>query len=108
MGELQDTVGAKVLEAMMVHDYLQLFFENQTILTIFNLFHVLDSEGRVQDTSFLKDGILNQVSESSQQVMMSFSTGVTLCIDLREQAYEGPEAMTLKRPGHPLMVWRSD
>lgn len=98
--QLQDIVGSEVVETRPVHDYLQLFFEGKRILTIINPYSYAGG-----GVASLGGATLERVSEAGRQLSLEFSGGRVLVVDLRDESYNGPEAMTLQRPGLPTVVW---
>ena len=103
--QLEVLAGHKVAEAVHIHDYFQIIFDDAAILTILNPYRCEDSPGQPRDTKLLTETLLEQVLELDHKVLLEFSGGLRLSIDFSDEAFVGPEAMTLKRPGYPAVVW---
>jgi hypothetical protein len=50
--------------------------------------------------------IVKGAEESTNSIDINFEDGTTLKIDMRPQAYRGPEAMELNRVGFPTVIWK--
>ncbi|HKG15075.1 MAG TPA: hypothetical protein VKB12_17255 [Pyrinomonadaceae bacterium] len=105
---LQELVGLEVSKASLVHDYLQVFFEGGAILNVYNVFHLSGGAAGDGGAPPLDASTLAAVKEEVQEVELTFSNGVVISIDMRDEAYQGPEALELIRAGSPTVVWRSD
>ena len=105
---LQDLVGLKVSRASLIHDYLQVFFEGGAILNVYNVFHVSGGPAVDGGAPHVDASTLATVKEEGQKIELAFSNGVVISIDMRDEAYQGPEALELIRAGSPTVVWRSD
>lgn len=102
MGSYLDyLVGSTVKNAIQVHDYHQLFFEEGAILNVYNDFEV-SGDGRV---SSLEGAKVEEVEDTEVAATLRFSGDKSLRIDLRDAAYSGPEALALRMPGKPVVVW---
>ena len=49
--------------------------------------------------------VIQEVIETSDAVKMITTIGVILTIDLRDEAYNGPEAMSLHGPENDIEIW---
>lgn len=95
--------GRAVRTALQVEDYLQVHFELGCSLSIFN---TMSLDGPVaDDLGALFGKRLVDVDESSERAILRFEDGNTIEVDLRDEAFNGPEAMTLHIPGEPTVVW---
>jgi len=90
-----------VTDALKVHDYVQLLFEQDIVLNIYNEFKLSNNH----DVSSLNGIKVLKVEEKPEAVILYFSNGTRLDIDLRDEAYNGPEALELCVPGQPTVVW---
>ena len=99
--QLAVLVGLAVTDALQVHDYVQLLFEKDIVLNIYNALRLCHGD----DLRALHGAMLLRVEEKPAQLILSFSHGRRLAIDLCDNAYNGPEALALHVPGHPTMVW---
>jgi len=99
--KLESLVGLVVTQVLRVHDYVQVLFEQDIVLNIYNEFKL--SNGH--NISALTNTKLLRAEEKGDAVIFYFSNGTCLAIDLREEAYNGPEALELHVPGQPTVVW---
>ena len=94
--------GQTVTDAVELHDYAQLYFGPNTILSVYNR-HSCSPEG--VSIADLKGSMVTRVHESKDSVVLEFLPRGDLYVDLRQEAYLGPEAMTLHVKGEPVVVW---
>lgn len=87
-------------EIRVIEDYLQLLFVGGIILNIYNVYAY---DG--QTLSLLKGQQVTEVSESVESAVLSFSNRTHLIIGLKDDDYNGPEAMELIREGEAPVVW---
>lgn len=77
-------------------------FENGATLNIYNSFVVPDSSRMA--TALIGESVTD-VTENPDTVTIVFSTGIQLRIGMGADAHTGPEAMQLRMPGQPIVVW---
>jgi len=94
-------VGLVVTDVLKVHDYVQLLFEKDISLNIYNAWRLCNSA----DLRVLNGATLLKVEEKPETLIFFFSHGKRLDIDLCDDAYNGPEALELNIPGQPTVVW---
>ena len=94
-------VGMVVTDVLKVHDYVQLLFEKDISLNIYNVLRLYNDD----DLRALNGATLLTVEEKPDTLIFSFSNGKHLDIDLGDDAYNGPEALELNIPGQPTVVW---
>jgi len=99
--KLEILVGLLMADAMKVHDYVQLIFEQGIVLSIYNEFRLPNGD----DISSLRGEKLLKAEEKQEEIILHFSNGKSLSIDLRDEAYNGPEALQLNVPGQLTVVW---
>lgn len=93
----------KVTDAAFDTDGAGLAFDNGTTLAIYNRFE-LDgiSTDRVSD---LIGSSVSDVTEGANTITIEFEGRFAIRIDMRDAAYHGPEAMQLRVPGEPIVIW---
>ena len=96
--------GRVVRTAEYVEDYLQFHFQLGSSLSIFNRASL--SGPAAEDLDTIKGKRLVSVEESKEEAILRFEDGSSVQVDLRDDAFNGPEAMTLHEPGEPIVVWR--
>jgi len=94
-------VGMEVTDALQVHDYVQLLFEKDILLNIYNAWRLCHGD----DLRALTGTTLLMVEEKQDTLIFYFSHGKRLDIHLCDAAYSGPEALELNIPGQPTVVW---
>jgi len=86
----KDLIGLIVQSIEEVHDYLQVIFSDGTILNIYNTFRY---DG---DSVFELEGKgLEQVLVTDEEVVFLFRANERLVVGLKDEDYNGPEAMQL-------------
>lgn len=100
MAALQILIGLIISKIEEVHDYIQVVFSDGTTLSIFNNY-VYDGE--------LITGIegrkVKSVEESGDRVLIIFDNSEAISIGLKDEDYNGPEAMVLNQEGKSPVVW---
>jgi hypothetical protein len=99
---LNTLVGLVVTDVVRMHDYIQIAFGDQIGLSIYNQL----CEGTELDLSpSLLGKMVASVVETESFIILKFIDQTQLCIDMRPQAYRGPEALQLNRLGEPPVIW---
>lgn len=93
--------GSKVSDCRIVLDYIQIEFE-KNVLSIYNNFAIEPKNKTAKD---LIGRTLVLVTKEVDAFVLAFDDNTQLRIDLRSQAYKGPEALQLNRPGLYPIVW---
>lgn len=81
---------------------ISIFFDNY-FLNIQNPITITPSDKEPLDFVGLK---VIATSETREEGELVFDNGYKIIIDLREEAYNGPEAMNLTGPNNFFVVWR--
>jgi hypothetical protein len=90
--------GLKVIDAELTQGDAGLRFENGTNLNIYNRFKLSGDEA-------LEGKTVTDVDEGQTEITIKLTGGSNIRIDMRDDAYTGPEAMQLRMPGQPIVVW---
>ena len=80
--------------------YIQLHFNKYT-LNIYNKFEIIPN----RKTSDLKGLKVISIEETKEEVNLLLDNGTCIKINLRDEAYMGPEAMCLYGPDNLCVVW---
>jgi hypothetical protein len=80
---------------------IQVYFEEYR-LSIYNKIRVLPPNKEINDFIGLK---VLDAFETTGEAVLIFQHGCKIIIDLRDEAYSGPEAMYLSGPDHFWFVW---
>jgi hypothetical protein len=99
--KLKVLVGLSVTGVLKIHDYVQLFFEKDITLNIYNDYRLTKGA----EIASLKEARVEKIEEKQDELILYFSEAKRLRIDLRDEAYNGPEALQLNVPGEPTVVW---
>jgi hypothetical protein len=102
---LDEIVGQTVTDAKRVHDYIQLGFGEKIGLSVYNDIHMLPAGASIDD---LTGKMVISVDEKQDSVEIRFLDKTAFIIDMRDQAFHGPEAIQLNRVGQTPVIWRSD
>lgn len=95
--------GLKVADAVLAEGDAGIMFENGISLAIYNRYEL---EGFVlSDAHRLTGNVVTHVDEGSDTTTIRFENNWALRVDMREEAYTGPEAMQLRAPGEPIVIW---
>ncbi|MFO0699951.1 MAG: hypothetical protein U0236_12030 [Nitrospira sp.] len=98
---LEQLIGRTVIRVDKVHDYLQLVLSGDAILSIFN--HYQYSADSLTEIEGLQLLAVNQLAET---ISLNFGKGeIVLSVGMREDDYNGPEAMVLNRKDGPPVIW---
>jgi len=95
--------GLKITSAVLGENKVTLSFENGSVLSIYNS-HKLDGfiADNVQD---LIGKVVSQVEDQMEIATIKFENDWAILVDMRDEAYMGPEAMQLRVPGEPIVIW---
>lgn len=99
---LLEIEGRIVSNATLVHDYAQIAFGADFGLSIYNDFSISPDIFKIFD---LDGRRLNTVSQQKESINLIFSEGLELKIDMRDCAFNGPEALQLNIRGEPTVIW---
>lgn len=96
MNSLQELVGQVFQRLERIHDYVQVYFSDYTL----NIYNDLKWTSGPDESK-----VVVAVREDRECVEMVFSDASLLRIDLRPEAWRGPEALGLYRGRDCIMVW---
>lgn len=101
--KLNTIVGPKLTNIVLSDDGVGIEFEAGIRLTIYNKFTLsgpIFNDGRI-----VVGSVVNQVKESADVITICFEDGSSIKIDMRDDAFLGPEAIQLNVPGEPIVIW---
>lgn len=99
---LHSLEGLTVTAIVTPHDYVQLQFGDQIGISVYNAVTVLP---KTQNIRKLVGKTVSSIIEGKNGIEIKFIDDTCLIIDMRPDAYRGPEALELHRYGQPLVVW---
>jgi len=95
--------GLKVVDVVLADGDIGIGFENGISLSIYNKYEL---EGFVlSDALRLVGNTVTYVDEQKEVITIRFENNWVLRVDMRDEAYSGPEAMQLRVPDDPIVVW---
>ena len=99
---LHSLEGLSVTNVVQLHGYIQLRFGDEIGMSIYNDVSVTPSAIRI-------DGLVGKmvisITEQEDCINIRFLDGSQLRIEMRQEAYKGPEAIELHRKGFPPVIW---
>ncbi len=90
-----------VTEVIKIHDYVQIVFENDIGINVYNDYEVYG----IEDVKLLNGIRVVDIQDDKKFIKIDFEQNRSLIIDLNDKSYHGPEAMVLYIPGKPIIVW---
>ncbi len=101
--KLKVICGLKVVDAILTEGDAGISFEKGISLAVYNRFELVGFTSR--DTQLLIGNGVTDVEEDVNTTTIRFENGWVLRVDMRDGAYTGPEAMQLRVPGDPIVIW---
>jgi hypothetical protein len=101
--KLKVICGLKIVDVVLGEGDAGISFENGINLAIYNRYELVGFT--IKDTQSLIGNIVTSVDESASIITIRFENNWALQIDMRDEAYTGPEAMQLRVPGNPIVIW---
>lgn len=101
--KLQTISGLKIVDVVLAVGDAGMSFENGISLSIYNNFVLVG--GARRDARLLIGQVATTVDESEHTITIKFENNMAIKIDMRDKAYTGPEAMELRVPGEPMVIW---
>lgn len=94
-------IGRKILAAQNIHDYTQLRFDDQSVLSIYNKFSLT---GAVTTLDRTVGQVVTGLDASAEMLKLLLWPTGTLAIGLCEEDYSGPEALSYAPSSGPTIV----
>ncbi|MFM0736920.1 hypothetical protein PQQ51_06700 [Paraburkholderia xenovorans] len=101
--KLSVIIGRAVMDADLTPQDAGLLFEEEITLNLYNRYTVTGLIG--PSAKALIGSRVTNVTETSEHAILEFDSNVRIEIDLTDDAYTSPEAMQLRVPGSPIMIW---
>jgi uncharacterized protein RhaS with RHS repeats len=92
-----------VMEADLMPEDAGLLFEGEIALNLYNRCIVTGQIG--SGTDAIIGAKVIKVTETAERAIFEFDSGVRIEVDLTDDAYTSPEAMQLRVPGSPILIW---
>ncbi|MGN3967535.1 hypothetical protein ACS0ZG_37655 [Burkholderia gladioli] len=100
---LRILLGKTVVDFDLTSQDAGFLFEGGITLNIYNKFSV-KSVGE-QNEKMLVGAVVVNIEETKESVLLEFDVGEKIEVDLKDCAYTSPEAMQLRVPGRPVVIW---
>jgi hypothetical protein len=101
--KLDMIVGRRVVAVDLTPQDAGLQFEGGGTLNIYNRYSVFGlADG---DAEVLVGAKITSVVENTYRVVFEFDSSVRVEVDLTDDAFTSPEAMQLRIPGKPILIW---
>lgn len=101
--KLKIICGLKVVDAAFTDSDAGIIFEKEINLVVYNKYILTGLS--LSEASLLIDKIVIDINEDECLITIKFDCDLTMHIDMRDDAYTGPEAMQLRVPGEPIVIW---
>lgn len=101
--KLEVISGLKVVDAALPEGDAGLRFENGISLAIYNRFELVGFAS--SDAELLIGNVVTELDDGANMIRIRFDNNWMIQIDMRDEAYTGPEAMQLRVPGEPIVIW---
>jgi len=95
--------GLKVSDSVFTDGDIGIAFENGVSLAVYNKHELIGFSH--DDMPALIGKTVIRVDESSDATTVEFDSNLAIRIDMRDEAYMGPEAMQLRVPGEHIVIW---
>lgn len=94
---LSPLVGQRVIATDVVHDYLQVRFENGDLLNVYNVYELQGKTGAAQIGALV--GLRVDATTMRKDAVRIECGALTLRMDLADASFSGPEALEYRQPG---------
>ncbi len=101
--KLRHLCGLRVVDAVLSEGNVGFSFEKGTSLAIYNKIELVGFASN--DEKMLIGNVVEDVDEENNIIKIRFQNNLEIRIDMRDEAYVGPEAMQLRIPGEPIVIW---
>lgn len=102
--KLRVLLGLNVVDATLIVGDAGILFGNKTSLAIYNKFELTGIPDN--DAQTLIGNTIDDVDESDGVITIKFKkNNASIKIDMKDDAYTGPEAIQLRVPGEPIVIW---
>ncbi len=101
--KLKTICGLKIVDAVLAIGDAGISFENGISLAIYNQFALLGIT--MTDARLLIGKVVSNVDEDKYTITIKLENDLSIQIDMRDEAYTGPEAIQLCIPGEPIVIW---
>ena len=95
--------GLRVTHVVLDEGNAGLAFEDGSTLSVYNKFVVkrvaADSEEKICGKRLLS------ARETFDMIILEFESSITMQIYMGDSGYTGPEALQLRIPGEPIVIW---
>lgn len=97
---LNAIVGKTIRQVDRGRDYLGIAFDGGYGLSIYNSYEI--SKG---DFDKIVGSFAESINETEEFLRINLANGIEILVDLRAEAYQGPEAIQLNGPDNLIVIW---
>ncbi|MDA8485650.1 hypothetical protein NNO07_21490 [Pseudomonas resinovorans] len=101
--KLEIICGVKISDISLIDNDAGIVFENGCSPSIYNKFTLSGINKR--DEKILIGRKITKINEDAQEITMTLEGNFMITINMRDNAYSGPEALQLRIPGNPIVIW---
>jgi hypothetical protein len=101
--KLESIVGLRVVDAILTIGDAGIRFENGASLAIYNEFSLTGFSQN--EERLLINNLVTRINDSGNKISIFFEKELSIEIDMHEESYTSPEAMQLRIPGEPIIIW---
>ena len=101
--KLKKICGLTIKDAELTLGDLGISFSDGTSLAIYNMVNLVGFT--MNDASMISGKAVVDVIESEHKIRIILKTNLAIEIDMNDEAYNGPEAIQLRVPGEPIVIW---
>ncbi|QRP64037.1 hypothetical protein I6J77_00735 [Rhodanobacter sp. FDAARGOS 1247] len=101
--KLSAILGLSVSDAVLTGDDAGIAFENGASLAVYNKYELAGFT--LSEAHLLIGSAVTYVNETDDAVIIEFGGKFLLKVNMQDEAYTGPEAMQMRVPGTPVVIW---
>jgi len=103
LGTLDSLIGRRIVEVAFIHEYIQLWLDDQSVLNVYNRWKIV---GR-SHIGNLVSCVIVSIEEAAATLKISVSPEAALIVGLADSDLSGPEALQYTPKVGPMVVWNS-
>lgn len=100
---LNKICGLRIKDIDLKGDTAGILFENDINIIIYNKYRLTGFSAEEQQKTLGKT--VSSVEEKPDEILITLDNDWSILVDLRNEAYSGPEALQVCIPGEPIVIW---
>ena len=101
--KLESIVGLKIVDVILTVGDTGIGFENGGSLAIYNEFNLIGFSKN--EAHLLIGSKAIKIDDQGETIIIYFENNLSIEIDMREKSYTAPEAIILRIPNEPIVIW---